>query len=508
MFKERLLQHYRLSSFICGWISVLALPPFHIFPTLFLSFPVLLWLITKAPNKIKAFKTGYYFGFSFFAFGLSWINNALLIDANTFGWLIPIAFLASGLFFGLFIAIPSWLTKYFKSPISQYLGFSAFMVLSEWIRSFFLTGFPWNLFGTTLAFNLQLIQTAAIGGTYLLSLAVIMACSAPFFALLNSNRKDIFISLLIPTLIFSSLYVYGIFHIKQHQLQASETTIRFVQPAIPQSLKWSQSYLEDNLYEHIKMSQLPGADKIDFIIWSETAFPFSIEYDEYHRQMLSYALMPQTTLITGGIRYQPINNEQHNMYNSMFVIDSANKIVATYDKSHLVPFGEYIPFRQYLPEWLKPIASQIGSFSSGISKQPVKISSHPSFGGLICYEIIFPHNILNQKNKPDWIINITNDGWYGISSGPFQHLVSAQMRAVEEGITIARSAGSGISALISPLGEIIGKIPLGKRDILDIKLPKPSKIFTYYGLYGNIIPILLCSVILAIAILINIKSTH
>ena len=251
--------------------------------------------------------------------------------------------------------------------------------------------------------------------------------------------------------------------------------------------------------QHIKLSQLSGFDDVDFIIWGETAFPYAIEQDIYHRQMLQYAIPPQGYLITGALRYEDVQNEQYKVYNSLFILDKSNQIVATYDKFHLVPFGEYIPLRKYLPEWIKPIANAIGSFEKGLGPEVIKITGQPSLGGLICYEVIFPHQILDKTNRPQWIVNLTNDGWYGDSAGPYQHLVAARLRAVEEGITIARVAGSGISALISPLGIVLGQIPLHQQGILDIALPIETEFSTTYSKLGNNVILLLCVFLLAVA---------
>lgn len=493
---NNLQKHFRITSFACGWLAVVALPPFNCLPALFFSFPLLLWLLHKSTSAKQAFSCGYFFGFSFFAFGLSWINRALLLDAASFGWLVPIAFLASGLFFGLFIAIPAALCWFFKTPVARYMSFSALLIIFEWIRSFFLTGFPWNLFGTALVFSDHLLQAASVGGIYLLSLLTILAAGAPFLWFV---RRKI-LAFIIPILILSGLLVFGYFKINQHPYTPSDVTIRLVQPAIPQSLKWNPAVLEDNLNRHIKLSQLPGFNNIDFVIWSETAFPFAIEADSYHRSLLQYAIPPRGRLITGALRYQSLSSEQPRLYNSMFVLDSDNQISAYYDKSHLVPFGEYVPLQQYLPDWIRPITKMIGTFSAGNGFKVIKYAGLPSFGGLICYEVIFPHQVLAPNNKPQWLVNITNDGWYGDSAGPRQHLAAAKLRAVEEGITIVRAAGSGISALISPIGTIIDSLPLNQSGILDVKLPTELQFSTTYGRFGNTIPLSLCFLILALAL--------
>ena len=494
MSKNKLMKHYRLISFLCGWLAVLSMPPFFQTWSLFISFSTLLWIISLSDKAQKAFKGGYYFGFSFFAFGLFWINNALLLDSSTF-WLIPITFLATGLFFGLFIAIPSWICFYLKNNVSRYFSFASLIVIFEWFRSFFLTGFPWNLFGTSLVFSDSLIQTASIGGTYLLSLLLILSTATPFL-IITSTSKYRLGYMIIPFAIFSTMYIYGNIRLNKYPYHPSDILIRIVQPSIPQNIKWSPASLEQNLNTHIKMSQIPSNKKIDFIIWSETAFPFSIEYDDYHRSLLTYAIPPNSKLITGGIRYQKKQYNQYNIYNSMFIVDSNQNIIGYYDKSHLVPFGEYIPLRKYLPQWLQPIASHIGNFSAGINKKPLSINNYPTLGGIICYEVIFPHQITDKINRPQWLVNLTNDGWYGDSAGPRQHFAATRLRAVEEGITIARAAGSGISALISPTGTVIKKLSLNQIDNLDVFLPSNISFSTIYSHYGNNITLVLSLIFL------------
>ncbi|MBQ9731920.1 MAG: apolipoprotein N-acyltransferase [Alphaproteobacteria bacterium] len=503
--KNLLLKHYRLLSFICGGIAVLALPPFYKIWTLFPAFSLLLWYAGALVNPKQVFKSGYYFGFAYFAFGLCWINNALLLDADKFGWLIPVAFFASGLFFGLFVAIPVWICGFFKDVFARFLGMATLLVLFEWLRSFVLTGFPWNLFGSVLAFSDDLIQIADVFGVYGLSWIVIVVASSPVM-LLSAPKWSKISALLVPLILCGIVYLYGKGKLGQYSYEESDTVVRLVQPAIPQSLKWNPAVLEENLTQYIKMSQLPSDYDLDFVIWGETAFPYSMQHDEYHRGQLKFAVPENGALVTGGIRYGSDTNGQYQVYNSMFVVNANAEVIDYYDKSHLVPFGEYVPLRKYLPDWLEPIASQIGSFSSGSGFQPITFADKPEFGGLICYEVIFPHHIADKYNRPKWVINLTNDGWYGDSAGPYQHLVAAKMRAVEEGLTIVRVAGSGISALIAPTGEIIKQLGLNEQGVLDVKLPQRMVLYTIYAKYGNTIILIWCAFVLLWCALRSLKT--
>lgn len=503
--KNFLLKHYRLISFISGGIAVLALPPFYNVWVLFISFGFLLWFVNFLRNSKHIFKCGYYWGFAYFAFGLGWINNALLLDADRFGWLVPISFVASGLFFGLFIAIPVWLSSFFNNVFSRYWGLATLLVLFEWLRSFVLTGFPWNLFGSVLAFSDELMQIADIFGVYGLSWMVLIVAMSPLLFMVVSGWNKV-LAVIIPLILCGCGYCYGKEKLANYSSEESEVVVRLVQPAIPQTLKWNPALLEENLNQYIKLSQLPADKKLDFIIWGETAFPYSLQHDMYHRLQLKYAIPQDGFLVTGGIRYGLDGNGQYSVYNSMFVVNENADLLDYYDKSHLVPFGEYVPLREFLPDWLQPIASQIGNFSSGNGFRAIEVLDKPKFGGLICYEVIFPHQITNPNDRPQWIVNLTNDGWYGDSAGPYQHLVSARMRAVEEGITIVRVAGSGISALIAPTGVVIRQIPLGEAGVLDVSLPKDMSFNTVYAKYGNIIILGWCSLIFVLCLLLNIRT--
>lgn len=495
------------TAFALGILSIAALPPYFCFPILFITLSGLFYLMQNAQTGKDWFKLGYWFGFGFYAFGLAWIGNALLIEAQTFGWLYPIVLMASGGFFGLFIAIPASLSFIFKNIYARYLSFSALWVIFEWIRSFIFTGFPWNLLGTTLAFSPITIQLASVIGTYGLSLVILITTIAPALYFCAPNKKNLSLALSL-IFLFSILNLsYGFWRInKFSDSRESDIKIRIVQPAIPQSMKWSPVSLDENINKYIALSRSTGLEDIDFVIWGETASPFPLDYDSYYRELVTNAISEKGHLITGSLRYEADGNDFYQPLNSMFILNKYGVIEAHYDKSHLVPFGEYIPFREYLPTWVRPITNTIANFKAGDGPQKIKIANYPDLGALICYEIIFPAQVVNKKTRPQWIINLTNDGWYGNSSGPYQHLVTAQMRAIEEGITIVRAANTGISAIITRLGQITHTLGLNQQGILDVSLPQKLEIATIYGKYGNIIPLILCFLNLALAVLIKAKE--
>lgn len=493
------LKYYKTLSFICGCLSVAALPPHYCFPVLFVTFGILAVLLARASDGRRAFAGGYWFGFGFFACGFFWINNALLLDLPRLGWLIPLSFFGSGAFFGLFVAFPAFLSHYCKNSYGKILSFAVWWTVFEWIRSFIFTGFPWNLLGSVLAFNDAGIQLASVIGTYGLSLLTIVFVSLPSaFFVDNDRKRAIIVNGAALPLLAAAIWGFGCWRL--HRLPDNEFSsirVRIVQPSIPQQIKWQPEALVDNLNTYIELSrqELPSDTKL--VIWGETANTFSPVLEPQYLESLALAVPPGGYLITGSIDYafnDAVNRWQP--LNSMIALDGKQQVVANYDKSHLVPFGEYIPFRRWLPGKLRTVTNFISDFGAGNGVETIRLPGVPPFGVLICYEVIFPAEVVNRADRPQWLINLTNDGWYGISAGPYQHLVAARLRAAEEGLTMVRAANSGISALISKTGTILEEFPLQKSGQFDFYLPQALSVHTVYGKYHNFITIMLCSLIL------------
>lgn len=392
----------------------------------------------------------------------------------------------------------------FEKPAAQYLAFCALIVIFEWLRSFFLTGFPWNLWGTTLSFHTSLIQLSSFGGTYLLSLLVLLICGAPFLWMAAPDKKHLILSGSIIALLTSFLTVFGLWRLSFETQTPSSTVIRIVQPSIPQTFKWNSASLEQNLDNYIELSRQKSLDGISAVIWGETASPFPLDLDEAHNYKARAAIPANGYLITGLVRYH-FKNGGSRASNSMMVFDENGNPAAYYDKSHLVPFGEYIPLRRWLPDWLRPLANTIGTFEPGSGPEVISLPGLPDLGAIICYEAIFPHQVINPQKRPQWIINPTNDGWYGDSFGPRQHFAATRLRAVEDGITIVRAANNGISAVISPYGSVLAELKLNETGIADAALPRQMSFPTPYSKYGNFTILFICTFLLYIAFLIRPK---
>ncbi len=489
---KKFLQKFpRLCSLSLGALTAAALPPYCFIPCLIIGLSGLVILIELSKSSQQAFGIGYWFGFTHFAVGFSWIIHALLIDPERLGWLIPFVFILSGGFFGLFIAIPCFFSFFFRKPLAKIFALSTAWTLCEWLRSFIFTGFPWNLLGTIWIFSDSAIQAASIFGTYGLSLFTVLFASAPCVFFFFPKKKDIIISISIIVFIPLFLFTYGWHRLQKYSNDSfSNIQIRIVQPSIPQQLKWQKESLTANLQTYINMSKKPTDKPLSAVIWGETANPFALNFEPEYFDVLKPAIPEDGYLITGTLDYV-YDGEKWRPINAMQVLDQ-NGIYTSYGKSHLVPFGEYIPFRNYLPDKLKPVTNVIADFMPGNGIETFYIPKIPPFSVAICYEIIFPGAVTDHKNRPEWLINLTNDGWYGDSSGPQQHFAATRMRAVEEGITIVRAANSGISGLISKTGVVIDMLSYNQKGILDFYLPQELHTQTLYTKYYNLTIILLC----------------
>jgi len=497
----------KLACLGLGMLLTSALPPFYQIWVIFPSLAIALYLCCQTDSLKRLIGLGYWFGFGFFAVGFYWIGNALLVDMAKTGWLCPIALFCNGAFFGIFVIFPFAVTKLSKNIWAKMFLFSALWVLAgEWFRGIFLTGFPWNPLSSAMAISPALLQTLAWWGTYGLSLIVVLVGVLPVVWLLHPSRKTFCISALSVIILFA-MWNYGGFVIAHRPKinDGKSIMVRLVQPSIPQALKWNREEAEKNLDAYIELSKAEDNRYVDFVIWGETASPYDFTYDVAHRQRVKRAIPRKGYLISGFLRYEP-TAKGYKPYNSLAVMDDKANVIATYDQSHLVPFGEYIPLREFLPDWVKPVANNVAEFGRGEQYQTISVGEYPEFAPLICYEVIFSDEVVRKVNKPKWMVVLTNDGWYGISAGPYQHLVAAQMRAVEEGISVVRSANSGISAIISPYGQIKAKLALGQKGAIDMLIKPDSARNTLFGLYGNIIPLSMCGALIALALLIELLT--
>jgi apolipoprotein N-acyltransferase len=472
-----------------GALSALALPPVHAAPLLLLAFPVLVWLVGRSKGPWAAFGAGWWFGFGHFVAGLYWLTHALLIEPEKFAWMIPLAVGGLSAVLAVFPALATLATHLSRCrAAARLLVLALAWTAFEWLRGIVFTGFPWNLIGYSWAFSDAMNQLAALTGIWGLSFFTVLGASAP--ALLAGRSGEAAARRLLPAglclLPLALVFLGGSLRLPA---APSETfpgvTLRLVQPAIEQRLKSAEHLRQANLARHLRLTvDTPGFDSISHAIWPEAAIPFLLEQSPDWRVILGTAAHPGGVLITGALRGRIESNTLRALWNSLFAVAPGGDIVGTADKFHLVPFGEYVPLRQFLP-FLDKITPGGTDFSAAPGPQTLRLPGLPPLGALICYEAIFPGAVVDAADRPAWLLNLTNDGWYGISTGPYQHFTAARLRAVEEGMALVRSANNGISGVVDAYGRITAELGLGKVGVLDAGLPRALPRLTLYARFGD-----------------------
>lgn len=484
-----------------------AFPPLYIIPFLFIGLSGLLFLIHISPSAKQAFWVGWWFGFGHFVTGIYWIAYALLTDAAQFGWMVPFAVFGISAALAVYVALVSAATRVapLKSPISLVIVFSLLWVVGEYARAYLFSGFPWNLIGYVWTYSDAMIQPASVIGIYGLGLISVLAGASLFLLMINPGRWQYIILPAVCSSLLVAGWVWGNHRLAHAAVDHVEgVTLRIVQGNIKQELKWEQGQKELNLQKYVDLTKSDGFDRLTYVIWPETALPYIMkEYNPGMQEFLRYVAPPNGALLTGAMRLEESDND-YEVWNSFFVLTRDAGVYAHSDKFHLVPFGEYVPLRSWMPGFISKITQGTKDFSTGTGPEAIALPTGEAVLPLICYEGIFPQYVNgNTKGEYDWILNITNDAWFGVSSGPYQHLNMTRMRAVEHGVPLVRAANTGVSAVIDPYGRIISEIPLNKTAVLDSNLPKKLKENTLYSGYGMVIVLFIMVLCLFGAVLIE-----
>ena len=466
-----------LVDFMSGAAASLALPPFFVVPALcFLSLPV--WRMIHANNRVEAAGIFGAAGFGWFLASTFWVSHALIVSAPALWFLTPFVAFALAFILATFwavAAVVSWMPH--ASALVRVLCLLAAFALIEWTRGFVASGFPWSLMGSIFAVHLGSLQMASVIGIYGLTLLAFGCAIVPVLWLLSARRLAL-ILLMLPVLGTG----WGIARLDRQPAEPTTNapTARLVQPAVPQQDKWNRQKRPAHLADLVNLSQA-GSKKPDIVIWPETAFA---GLPSQNRLLLAdtvqAATHPAGFLLTGAPRFDGDNRP----LNSVFLFDHQAGLRGVYDKRHLVPFGEYVPFRSWIP-FLDIIAGP-ADFVAGSQNQLIAVPGIGQVQTLICYEVIFAGHVVAPPPRPDLMVNVTNDAWFGATIGPWQHLYQAQLRAVEEGIPLLRVANTGISAAFDGFGRQLGSIPLGERAYLDIAIPSvlTAPVFARFGNVG------------------------
>jgi apolipoprotein N-acyltransferase len=494
-----------LCLLLLGALLATALAPLYLWPLGLVALGGLLLMDAAAGRGWRSFFTTYVFAYGYFVAGLYWMGIAFFVDAAQFAWLSPLPVLGLPLLLAAFPAGGIWLACRCAGragPFGRMLLFAAGWTIGEWLRSHVLTGFPWNLVGYVWADHPAVMQIASVIGSHGLGLATLLAAAGCTFALHPAaSRRRRLAALLLPAA-FALAALGGALRLGAagHDMVPG-VWLRLVQPSIAQEAKWQDALRQRHLQQQVSLSMTPAARKPTHIIWAETAIPYLIDETGTLRQALGHLVPPGGALIAGAIRRQFDAAGRMTVYNSLFALGDTGNIANVYDKEHLVPFGEYLPLRRWLhPLGLDAVAASGIDFSAGAATGPLVIDGLPPARALICYEAIFPDEIAPAgAMRAGLLLNITNDAWFGRSSGPYQHFAAARMRAVEQGLPLVRAANTGISAIVDPYGRVVESLGLDEIGVVDGPLPAALPP-TPYVRWGDIPVILFSLFVIFVAI--------
>lgn len=512
----------RLIAFGAGGAGALAMAPFNFFPALIIPMTVAVWLIDGCAQKPwtgagggvrlalpagvwQVFGTGWWWGFGYFVAGLWWLGAAFLVDAEEFAWALPLGVAGLPAVLAVFPAAGFLFARLLWSPgAGRLFALAAGLGLAEWLRGHVLTGFPWNTFGMALGGNLLTAQLASMTGLYGLTVIAIVMFSTPALLAdqLAERAKRPWLPAACAFLAFCALCGFGAFRLAQPAPgMVPGVSLRIMQPNV--ALKTFRPENKNQILAHyLALSARPAAAKrpglsgVTALIWPESAFPFILSRDAGALAAIGMVLPPETVVVTGAAREDRTSRQAGGIpryFNAIQVVASGGHILDSYDKVHLVPFGEYLPFRNLFDRLgLRQFVHVPGGFEPGSRQRLLIVPGLPPVAPLICYEAIFPGEVVpagDPTDRPGLFLNVTDDGWFG-AAGPYQHFAQARLRAIEEGLPLIRAANTGISAIADPYGRILAQLPLDTEGVLDSGLPQPiaPPLFAHFPFLSAFLP--------------------
>ncbi len=482
-----------------GAVGALSLAPFGLWPLLVVPFAMAVWLLDGVASPAlhrrlgQAFADGWFWGFGYFVAGLWWLGAAFLVEADKFLWAMPFGVFGLPMVLAFFPATGFALAQLLWRPgASRIFALAGAIGFTEWCRSWLFTGFPWNAFGQALAENGLLSQTASLVGLHGLTvLAVGLAATPAVIVGLDSTARQVITSLMAVGLL-AGMALFGWQRIPaQPSPLVAGVKLRIMQPNLPQDDKFQPDKGREIVDRYLSISDRAtsprtlGLQDVTHLIWPESAFPFLLDRTPAALQRISSALPRGVTLITGAARAGASlpGESQPPIFNAIQVITRDGGIVASYDKHHLVPFGEYLPgiFERLMHGLgLTAFVAIPGGFTASAARTVLDVPGLPPVAASICYEAIFPGEVLPQvgssgtpaSRRPQVLLNVTNDAWFGRTPGPYQHASQARLRAIEEGMPMVRAANNGVSSVVDAYGRVIASLPLGTDGVLDTGLPR------------------------------------
>lgn len=462
---------------LAGAIGALALPPFALWPAM--VFPLSAFaLLLISETAFSAFVLrAFLIGFGYFCAGLWWLGVAFLVEPDQFAWALPLGVVGLPAVLALFpLAGMVIARRLLRAKFSPWLALIIGLGLAEWLRGFLFTGFPWNSFGIAFASHLPLMQSASLVGQSGLDLLAIAIFSSVAFVFAIQRKREVAISLLV-LIAMSGFGQWRLMHASDERVP--EVRLRIMQPDVPLDDKFSGENAAEIMQTYLTLStkgsypDVSGMSGITHVIWPETAFPFLIDESPEARAQIASILPEGGALITGAVRRERDPAGQSKFFNSILVIDQKGAVLSHADKVHLVPFGEYLPLADLLEKLgIRQFVNTPGGFQAGTRRVSLKAPNLPLFSPLVCYEAIFSGEVIAENaTRPEMLLNVTNDGWFGITPGPSQHFALARLRALEEGLPLVRVANNGISAVVDPYGRSVAELGLGEKGALDSGLP-------------------------------------
>lgn len=484
-------------AFLLGAFTTAAMAPLHLVPLAVVSFTGLVWLLDGAASRRAAFWIGWWFGYGTFVTGLYWIASAFFVEPDRFALLAPLPVLGLPAIVAVFPALATLIARWRPlTGIARVLALALAWLALEFLRSHIFTGFPWNLMGYVWAFSPEILQLTALFGIHGLSLITVVAFAMPAILADGSDAgtpqagRAIAVAFGILALVWAG----GAMRLAMADDETvPDVRIRIVQANIPQADKWRPERRAVHLARHLDLTRGPGAAAVTHVVWPETAVPFYLNVDHGVRELIAEALTgdaPDRVLITGSIRRSDPAEATFRAWNSVLGIGAGGSILGGYDKAHLVPFGEYLPFRGLLSRvGLDKLAHGAVDFTAASEPRLVDLPGLPPARMLVCYEAIFPDEIVPfGAARPGVLVNVTNDAWFGHQAGPYQHFAMARTRAVEQGLPLLRAANTGISGIVDGYGRVQGQLGLGMRGVLDGDLPA-ALAPTPYARVGDLAPL-------------------
>ncbi len=451
----RLVGKRRLGlAFALGAVAALGQAPLGFWWATLPALAGLTWILLQETDGRGAFLAGLFAGAGHFGVALNWIVEPFLIDIARHGWMAPFAVLLLSFGLGLFWAGAAVLARLFAHPV---LGFVVAFTALEALRGVIFTGFPWAMVGH-IWIGTPLDQLAALGGASVLTLLTVLAAALPVLWRWRGAAGS--------AAMLAAALVFGLWRLSQPLPAAGDLTLRLVQPNAEQSAKWEAARAQEFLDRLLALTA--GDTPADLTIWPETAVPYMLEYAPEVADMVVAASNGRPVAV--GIQRE----EGERFYNSLRVLEGEGEETARYDKAHLVPFGEYIPFGDLAYRWfgLRAFAAQAGNtYSAGPGPQVLDLGRFGKVLPLICYEAIFPRDVNAMPERADWMLQITNDAWFGTLTGPFQHFAQARLRAVEQGLPLIRVANTGVTAVVDAHGRVVKALPFGEMAALDTTIP-------------------------------------